>query len=376
MKQYSYGKQSINQNDIEAVTQTLQSDFLTQGPKIKEFEDKLCEVTGAEYAVAVSNGTAALHLSVLALGLKESAQGITSPMTFVASANCLRYVGAEVKFADIDPRTGLIDPKNIEKQISLKTKVLIPVHYAGQSCDMAAIATIAKKHKLFIIEDAAHAIGSEYRGHKVGSCYYSDLTTFSFHPVKTITTGEGGAITTNNPDLYQKLLSLRTHGITQKPNIAPWYYEMESLGFNYRMPDILASLGISQLNKLGQFISRRREIVEMYRQAFHDDTRFQVLTESNQSLAAFHLFPILLNLPMLNKSRKKIFEELLEKGIKCQVHYIPAHFHPYYKELGFKKGDFPKSESFYERELSLPLYPSLTNSDIISIIKTIKKVIQ
>lgn len=375
MTTYSYGKQTIESDDIESVVATLRSDLLTQGPKVVEFESVLCEITGAKYAVAVSNGTAALHLAVLALGLKQGDQGITTPMTFAASANCLRYVGADVDFADIDISTGLIDPLEIERKITPKTKVLIPVHYAGQSCDMEKISAIAKKNNLFLIEDAAHAIGSIYNDHPVGSCVYSDLTTFSFHPVKTITTGEGGAITTNNPDLYAKLLMLRTHGIVQKPDIAPWYYEMQTLGFNYRLPDILAALGISQLSKLTKFIKRRREIVEQYRQAFSRDPRFSVLQESPKSRAAFHLFPLLLNLKELKKDKKQIYAELLGKGMKLQVHYIPVHFQPYYAQLGFNAGDFPLAEDFYARELSLPLYPSLTDQDVKGIIKTIKEVI-
>lgn len=375
MIKYTYGKQSISDDDIDEVVATLQSDLLTQGPKVKEFEDKLCQVTGAKYAVAVSNGTAALHLAVLALGIKPGDIGITTPMTFAASANCLRYAGADVQFADIDPTTGLIDSQETERKITSKTKVLIPVHYAGQSCDMEKIAVIAKQHNLFVIEDAAHAIGSLYDGHPVGSCHYSDLTTFSFHPVKTITTGEGGAITTNDPDLYAKLLMLRTHGIVQKPEIAPWYYEMQTLGYNYRLPDILAALGISQLSKLTQFIQRRREIVEQYRRAFTGDPRFSVLQENPESRAAFHLFPLLLNLKELQKDKKQIYADLLKQGMKLQVHYIPVHLHPYYRELGFKAGDYPLAEAFYEREISLPLYPTLSDQDLQSIIKIIKEVI-
>ncbi len=376
MKTYSYGRQSINKKDVDAVVSTLRSYFLTQGPKVAEFEAKLCHVTGAKYAVAVSSGTAALHLAVLALGIKRGDQGITTPMTFVASANCLRYVGADVQFADINSSTGLIDPTEINKKITKKTKVLIPVHYAGQSCNMEAIAKIAKKHSLFVIEDAAHAIGSLYNGHPVGSCYYSDLTTFSFHPVKTITTGEGGAITTNNFALYQQLLMFRTHGIIQKPEIAPWYYEMHGLGYNYRLPDILASLGLSQLSKLQHFIARRSQIVKKYRQAFAGDSRFTVLQESSQSRSAFHLFPLLLNLKEIKKDKKQIFADLLNKGIKLQGHYIPVHLQPYYRELGFKPGDFPIAEAFYTQEISLPLYPSLTQLDVKNIIKIIKNTVK
>lgn len=376
MKQYTYGKQSIDSSDIESVVETLKSDWLTQGPKVKEFEQLLCQVTGAKYAVAVSNGTAALHLAVLALGIKRGDEGITSPITFVASANCLRYVGADVKLVDIEPDTGLIDPLKISSVITSKSKVIIPVHYAGQSCDMEKIADIAKKNKLFVIEDAAHAIGSEYKGHRVGSCVYSDMTTFSFHPVKTITTGEGGAITTNNPALYEKLLVLRTHGIVQRSDVDPWYYEMQELGFNYRMPDILASLGITQLKKLNSYVEKRRQIVNKYREELSEDPRFTMLAERDYNNSAFHLFPILLNLESMTMTKKEIFAALLKQGIRLQVHYIPIYHHPYYKNLGFKASDYPSTEKFYNQIVSLPIYPSLSEEDILIISSIIKKHIQ
>ncbi|MDP3014641.1 MAG: aminotransferase class I/II-fold pyridoxal phosphate-dependent enzyme, partial [Candidatus Subteraquimicrobiales bacterium] len=269
-----YGKQWIDEDDIKAVEEVLKSDFLTQGPKIAEFEKAICRYTGAKYCVAAANGTAALHLAVLALEIKRGSEGITSPITFVASANALIYGGLRPIFADIDEKTYNIDPTEIKKRITLKTKVLIPVHFAGQSADMAEISKIAKSKDLLIIEDAAHAIGSRYAdGAKIGSCGYSDMTTFSFHPVKTITTGEGGAITTNSGKLYKRLLLLRTHGITKdekelSQTPGPWYYEMQALGYNYRLTDIQAALGISQLKKLDKFKFRRREIVEAYNKAF------------------------------------------------------------------------------------------------------------
>lgn len=373
MKTYSYGKQTINKDDIKTVVKTLKSDFLTQGPKVKEFEDKITRYTGAKYAVVVSNGTAALHLAILTLNINSNHEGITTPITFVASANCLRYVGASVKFADIEPETALIDPKEIIKKITNKTKVIIPVHYAGQSCNMQTISKIAKKNNLYIVEDAAHALGSEYKGYKVGSCQYSDITTFSFHPVKTITTGEGGAITTNNKKLYEKLLQLRTHGIVRKPEITPWHYEMQTLGFNYRLPDLLATLGISQMDRLNNFIKRRQEIVKVYRKAFKNDERFTILKEMSNSKAVFHLFPLLLNFDKLKMNKKEIFNKLSEKGVRLQVHYIPIHLHPYYKELGFKKGDFPIAENYYKKEVSIPLYPLLKKEEVLQIIEIIKK---
>lgn len=375
MKKYSYGKQTISSDDIKSVIDTLKSDYLTQGPKVKEFEDKLCQVTGAKYAVAVSNGTAALHLAVLALGIGVGDEGITTPITFVASANCLRYVGANVKFADIEEDTGLIDPKEIIKQISPRTKVLIPVHYAGQSCDMEEISKIAKKHKLYIIEDAAHAIGSTYKGHKVGSCKYSDLTTFSFHPVKTITTGEGGAITTNNPELYKKLITMRTHGVVQRPDTSPWFYEMQELGYNYRLPDVLAALGISQLNKLNEFVHKRRELVAIYQKELGAEKRFRFLEEKKHNYSAFHLWPLLTNFSKTHTDKVSIFNKLKSLGIRLQVHYIPVHMQPYYIKSGFQEDSFPKAKNFYEQELSLPLYPDLTAEDIRTISNSIKKII-
>lgn len=376
MKKYSYGRQTIGPEDIKSVVDTLKSDYLTQGPKVKEFEDKLCQVTGAKYAVVVSNGTAALHLAVLALGIGPGDEGITTPITFVASANCLRYVGANVRFADIESDTGLIDPIEIEKKVTSKTKVIIPVHYAGQSCDMEEIAKIAKKHKLFVIEDAAHAIGSTYKGYKVGSCKYSDLTTFSFHPVKTITTGEGGAITTNNPELYQKLLMLRTHGIIQRPDIAPWYYEMQDLGYNYRLPDILAALGISQLNQLERFSSKRKDLIKLYKKGFNDDPRFKLLTERKHNDSVFHLCPLMINFSATKTKKVELFNILKEKGLNLQVHYIPVYLQPYYIKLGFSKGDFPLAETYYESTISLPLYPDLTENDLSQIITTIKHILK
>ena len=266
MIKYGYGHQTIDDSDISAVMDVLKSDYLTCGPKVKEFEQEICKYTGAKYCVAVSNATAGLHIAAMATGLSKGDEAITSPITFLSSANCICYTGATPVFADIEEETANISPQEIERHITDKTKVLIPVHFAGQSCDMEAISEIAHKHNLYVIEDAAHAIGSDYKDTKVGSCAYSDMTVFSFHPVKTITTGEGGAITTNNKELYEKLCALRSHGMHKdKDMVETWEYEMRELGYNYRMTDIQAALGISQLKKLDVFKKRRREIVDFYK---------------------------------------------------------------------------------------------------------------
>lgn len=382
MKYINYGRQWIDKSDIKAVTKVLGSDLIAQGPMVEKFEKELCKVTGAKYCVVVSNGTAALHLAVLALDIPEGSEGITTPITFVASANCLIYSHIKPVLADILPDTYNINPEEIKKKITGKTKVIIPVHFAGQPAEMQEIHQIAKKHKLYVIEDAAHAIGSKYAdNNKVGSCKYSDLTTFSFHPVKTITTGEGGAITTNDKNLYKKLLLLRSHGITKIPqefsqNPGPWYYEMQNLGFNYRMTDIQAALGISQLKKLNKFVKIRQKIVKKYNQAFSELPNVKIPNEKDENQTAWHLYVLQIDFQKIGKSRKQVMEELSRKNIGTQVHYIPVHFQPYYKKnYGFKKGDFPVAEKYYENCLSLPLYPKMTDNEVEYVIKEIKNVI-
>lgn len=377
---FFYGKQSISWRDIWEVIKVLRSPFITQGPKVEEFEKKLCEYTGAKYSIVVSNGTAALHIAMLALGISEGDEIITSPITFLASANCALYVGASSKFADIDSVTACIDPKEIERQITPETRAIIPVHFAGQSCDMKEISRVAKQHNLFIVEDAAHALGSEYLGRKVGCCDYSDMAMFSFHPVKNITTGEGGAITTNNKELYEKLQRLRLHGITRDEalltkNDGVWYYEMHDLGFNYRLTDIQAALGVSQLKRLDKFIKRRREIVEKYHGALREDERFSFLKEKEYSNAAFHLCPLLINFEKVKLTKKEIFEKLENRGLHLQVHFIPVHLQPFYKKFGFKEGNYPKAEEYYKKILSLPIYPDLKDREINYIISVIKNTI-
>ncbi|MFC1894511.1 UDP-4-amino-4,6-dideoxy-N-acetyl-beta-L-altrosamine transaminase [Candidatus Dependentiae bacterium] len=378
-KKYSYGKQSITLRDIWEVVKVLKSNWLTQGPKIIEFEKKICDYTGAKYCVVVCNGTAALHLAVLSLKLKNGEEVITTPNTFVATSNSILYSGGKVVFADIQKDTANINPIEIEKKITPNTKGIIPVHFAGQSCDMQKIYEISKRHNLFVIEDAAHAIGSLYKNTKVGSCKFCDLTTFSFHPVKTITTGEGGAITTNNKELYEKLLMLRTHGITKDPgklskNHSPWYYEQQVLGFNYRISDILCALGISQLNLLDKVIKKRRDIVDFYKKEFAGDERFDFLKEKEFSKAAFHLFPLLINFEKIKIDKKELFQKLKQNGLFLQVHYIPVHLQPYYKNnFGFKVGDYPNAENYYFKTISLPLYPELKTRDLKNIVTIIKE---
>jgi len=383
MKYINYGRQWIDASDKKAVLDVLSSDLIAQGPKVEKFEKELCKLTGAKYCVVVSNGTAALHLATLALDIKKGSEGITSPITFVASANCMLYADIKPVFADINAETYNIDPEEISKKINEKTKLIIPVHFAGQPCDIKKISQIAKKNDLYLIEDAAHAIGSKYPdGSNVGNCKYSDLTTFSFHPVKTITTGEGGAITTNNKGLYQKLLLLRSHGITKVPkefsqNPGPWYYEMQELGFNYRLTDIQAALGISQLKKLNKFIIKRRKIVKKYNQALSLTPNVIIPFEKLENYSAFHLYVLQIDFEKIGKSRKEVMEKLAKLGIGTQVHYIPVHLQPYYrKNFDYKKGDLPVAEKYYEKCLSLPLYPKMTEADVNYVVQNVKEILK
>ena len=378
MKTIPYSHQSIDAGDIRAVVKVLKSGWITQGPAIKSFEDALCRYTGAKYAVCVSNGTAALHLACLAAGLKSGDEVITSPITFAASANCALYCGAKPVFADIQPQTLNIDPEEIKKKINRKTKIVIPVHFAGYPCDLEGIHKIAKKHRLIVIEDAAHALGAEYKKEKIGSCRYSDMAIFSFHPVKSITTGEGGAVMTNNKKFYQRLLMLRTHGITKDNLIygsqGGWYYEMRDLGFNYRITDIQAALGVSQLKKIDKFISRRRKIAGIYNQAFGNNPCFDIPVEGKGIISAYHLYPIRLKGEFAGK-RKEAFGRLKEKGLGVQVHYIPVYLQPYYrKNLSYKPGICPNAEDYYRRAVSLPLYPGMFDSQVKQVIRKVKEV--
>ena len=377
-----YGHQYIDDSDIEAVVKVLKSDYLTQGPFVAQFEKTICEITGAKYCVSVSNATAGLHIAVAALELGENVEGITTPNTFLASSNCMVYNNVKPVFADINSVSYNIDPAEIEKHITSNTKLLIPVHFAGLPCEMEKISVIAKKNNLHVIEDAAHAIGSQYAdGSYVGNCKYSDMTVFSFHPVKTITTGEGGAITTNDEKLYKKLCMFRSHGTTKdekllKKNPGTWYYEMQSLGFNYRMTDMQTALGCSQLAKLDFFKKRRREIVAAYNNAFAGMKYLKIPTEPKEVSSCFHLYAVQIDFLALGKSRSQVMQELRDKEIGTQVHYIPVPTQPFYKETyGYKDGDYPVAEKYYEQELSLPLYPGLSYEDVDCVIKAVKEVV-
>lgn len=371
-----YGKQWIEEDDIQAVIEVLKSDYLTTGPKIKEFEEMIAGCVNAEYSVAVSNGTAALHAACFAAGVGEGDEIITSPITFAASANCALYLGAKPVFADIDPATYNINPNDIIKKITDRTKAIIPVHFTGQPCDMDEILNIAREYNLVVIEDGAHALGAEYKGKKVGSI--GDMTTFSFHPVKHITTGEGGAITTNNRELYEKLAMFRTHGITRDSgklikNEGAWYYEQHFLGYNYRLTDIQAAMGISQLKKLGKFLEKRRELVAKYNEAFKGIECIITPAQSEFAQSAWHLYIIKLDLMKFGINRKEIFDQLRKRNIGVNVHYIPVYYHPYYQKLGYQKGLCPNAEKLYEAIITLPLFPSMDDKDIQYVIKVVSE---
>ena len=374
-----YGKQYIDEQDIKWVTECLNSDYLTTGPFVELFEQKLKEVTNAKYVLAVSNGTTALHIACQSAGVGEGDEVITTPLTFAASANCVLYCGAKPVFADINPSTYLIDPADIERKITEKTKAIIPVHYAGEVCDMDTINAIASKYNLAVIEDAAHAIGSSYKGKPVGSI--SGMTTFSFHPVKTITTGEGGAVSTNNPKLYEKLKLFRSHGITRDRSLmvdsshGDWYYEQLELGNNYRLSDLQCALGVGQLEKLSFFQESRKKLVARYDQILSSWDTIHILQSPPNSVATRHLYPIQLIPERLNGSRKEVYEALKAEGIGVNVHYVPVYLFPYYQNLGYKKGLCPNAEQVYSNFITLPLFPSMTQNDLNDVITALDKVI-
>lgn len=367
-----YGRQSINEDDIKAVEEVLKSDFLTTGPKIAEFERKFADYVGAKYAVAVSNGTAALHIACMVAGIGKGDEVITTPITFAASANCALYCGATPVFADIDPVTYNISPESVESHVTERTKAIIPVHYTGQTCDMDAIHEIADKYNLIVIEDAAHAVGAEYKGKKIGSL--SDMTEFSFHPVKHITCGEGGIVTTNREDLYEKLKLFRTHGITREEKFlhkvdGPWYYEQIDLGYNYRITDIQAALGISQLGRIDKFLEKRKKIAAKYDEAFRDFNGIEIPKQAEYSNSAYHLYVI-----KVDKSiRKALFEYLRANNIGVNVHYIPVYTFPYYREHGYEDVKCENAEKLYESIISIPIYYDLSDEEQDYVIDKIKE---
>jgi dTDP-4-amino-4,6-dideoxygalactose transaminase len=401
-----YSRQLIEQDDIEAVTQVLRSDFLTQGPAVEAFESALTSYSGARYAVLFSSGTAALHAAHFAAGVGRGDEVITSPITFAATSNAALYVGATPVFADVESDTGNMDVESLEQAITSKTRAIVPVHYAGHPVDLKAIALVAKEFGLVVIEDACHALGAEHRTTgsrgrgvegpseaqrprletgddwiKIGSCEYSDMTVFSFHPVKQITSGEGGAVLTNRSDYYEKLCLFRTHGITKdllkfdletQDPVGDWYYEMHALGFNYRISDIHAALGMSQLRKLERFVSRRKEIAEHYKTAFAGNPWFATPPERSYAKSSYHLYPIRLS-NGLRTNKNEIFSALRGAGLGVQVHYIPVYLHPYYREMGYKQGICPAAEEFYQREISIPLHQGMDNETVDTVIKSLRR---
>lgn len=380
-----YGRQDISDEDVAAVVAALKSDWLTQGPMVPAFEQAIAAHVGARHAIAVSNGTAALHLACLALDVGPGDCLWTVPNTFVATANAARYCGADVDFVDIDPRSYLMSVDALTTKLEAAErsgtlpKVVAPVHFAGQSCDMAAIGGLAQRYGFRVLEDAAHAIGADYRDGKVGDCRYSDIASFSFHPVKVVTTGEGGALTTNDRALATRLADLRTHGITRDParleatDEGPWYYEQHGLGLNYRLTDIQAALGVSQMKRLDAFVARRRELAARYDKLLRD---LPLVTpwQDPQGRSALHLYPIRLRLERLNQSRREVFEALRSAGIGVQVHYIPVHLQPYYRRFGFKEGDFPEAERYYASALTLPLFAAMTDAEQDTVVDCLRDV--
>jgi UDP-4-amino-4,6-dideoxy-N-acetyl-beta-L-altrosamine transaminase len=381
-----YGRQDINEEDIRAVVEVLRSDWLTQGPAVERFEQEVARYCGAKFAVAVSSATAALHIACLAAGLKSGDNLWTSPNTFVASANCGLYCGAHPDFVDIDPRTYNLSVDALKQKLAGAEnqgelpRIVIPVHFAGQSCDMDAIAGLGKRYGFTVIEDASHAIGGRYRDTRVGSCAFSDMTVFSFHPVKIITTGEGGMILTNRQDLYEKLVRLRSHGITRDPMLmegesdGPWYYQQIELGFNYRITDIQAGLGVSQIRRLDEFVVRRRSLATRY-DTLMRDLPLTLPWQHPDAYSAFHLYVVRLHLDAIGKSHRQVFDEMRQQGVGVNLHYIPVHTQPYYRGMGFKPGDFPEAEQYYREAISLPLYPGLSDSEQDRVVQALKRVL-
>lgn len=381
-----YGKQDINQADMDAVINVLKSDFLTQGPQVPLFEKTVAKYCGAKFGVAVNSATSALHIACLALELGEGDWLWTSPNTFVASANCGLYCGAQVDFVDIDPQTYNLCANTLERKLIIAKqenklpKIVIPVHFAGQSCDMKRIHQLGQEYGFKIIEDASHAIGGKYLNKPIGGCQYSDITVFSFHPVKIITTAEGGLATTNQPDLVEKMQLFRSHGVTRDPKLMTketdggWFYQQVELGFNYRMTELHAALGVSQMQRLDDFVAKRHKLQQRYHKVLID-LPIMLPNQFEDSYSAMHLFPILLDLGSISKTHAQIFDELRQNGLGVNVHYIPIHTQPYYQNMGFKQGDFPEAEKYYSQAISIPLYQGLTFKQQDQVVAIIKQVI-
>jgi perosamine synthetase len=374
-----YGRQSIDEADIQAVVDVLRSDWLTTGPKVAEFEEAFAARVGAAYAVSFSSGTAALHAATFAAGLKPGDEAITSPMTFSATANCVLYQGATPVFADVSTDTLNLDPEQVAKKISTKTRAILPVDYAGHPADVAPILEIARQHGLVVIEDACHALGAEYCGQRVGSI--ADMTVFSFHPVKHITTGEGGMVTTDNLQFAETLRLFRNHGISsdarQRQSTGQWHYEMVLLGFNYRLPDLACALGIQQLNKLEANLARRREIAAQYTAAFRQIPELILPAVRPGVDPAWHLYPIRLDLEKLTVGRAQVFRALRGENIGVNVHYIPVHLHPYYRsQFGYKGGEYPVAELAYEQLISLPMFHGMKDQDVSDVICAVGKIVK
>lgn len=381
-----YGKQDISQQDIDGVVEVLESDFLTQGPKVPQFEEALMLHSGAKHAFAVNSATSALHVACMALELGEGDWLWTSPITFVASANVGLYCGAKVDFVDIDPKTYNMCPEQLEKKLAearssgCLPKVLIPVHLCGQPCDMKTIQRLCKEYGVRIIEDASHAIGGKYLGRPIGDCEYSDITVFSFHPVKIVTTAEGGAALTNDDKLAEKIALYRSHGITRdqglmiQPSHGPWFYEQITLGYNYRMTELQAALGVTQLKRLNEFVSKRHIIARRY-DALLEDLPVVIPFQMYGTYSGLHLYVIRLKLDNITISHKQVFEELRASGIGVNIHYIPVHMHSFYRSMGFKLGDFPESEKYYSEAISLPMYPNLAEEDQSKVVDILASIV-
>jgi UDP-4-amino-4,6-dideoxy-N-acetyl-beta-L-altrosamine transaminase len=386
-KYIPYGRQDISEADIQAVVDVLRSDWLTQGPAVPRFEQSVAQYCGAEHALAMNSATSALHVACLALGLGQGDWLWTSPNTFVASANCGLYCGAKVDFVDIDSRTYNMSVTALEEKLIVAErqgklpKIVIPVHFAGQSCEMKSIRALADRYGFKIIEDASHAIGGKYLGEPIGNCRHSDITVFSFHPVKIITTGEGGMALTNNIDLANRMALLRSHGITRDPAQmtheadGAWYYQQIALGYNYRMTDMQGALGASQMTRLNEFVARRHTLANRYDELL-SPLPVTVPWQHSDTHSGLHLYPIRLQLQELKVSHREVFDSLRAQGISVNLHYIPVHMQPYYEALGFKSGDFPQSECYYAEAISLPMYPTLTSEQQIQVVDALRKALQ